>query len=81
MIAQLRLRKKPEKHEKYISEGSQVINTKRKIYEYYKCDYCGEDIEIKENKAEQTGGTVKVKGTILALHNKCLKPFLKKEEI
>lgn len=41
---------------------SQVINYKKeKLYDYYKCDYCGSEIRILVDKRnEMTGGIVKV---------------------
>lgn len=34
---------------KTIERGNSVVNAKkRKEYDFYKCDYCGAEIEIKE---------------------------------
>lgn len=65
-------------------DGSHLVNYKQqKDYEYYKCDYCGEEIIIKDKADEQDGGiailpnTITNRGNIkIALHNRCLKPLL-----
>lgn len=65
--------------------GSHLVNYKNeKEYDYYKCDYCGEEIKILSKKQEMAGGTIKFshlvtkKGDIeLALHNKCLRAAIK----
>ncbi len=65
--------------------GSHLVNYKRKkIYYYYKCDFCGNEIRIYKNKRNMSGGIVTIPYTItkcksldLALCNKCLKPMLK----
>lgn len=80
----LKLRLNPEVYIKYEPGdglGSHLVKEKKKkIYEYYKCDYCGGEIEIKESNLEQTGGTVEFRGMKLALHNACLKNMLKEYE-
>ncbi len=66
-------------------EGSHLVNHKtEKEYDYYKCDYCGDEIKILKKRQEMTGGVVTIPHTItrrgainLALCNKCLKPVLK----
>ena len=77
---ELKSRAKPSVHIKYISSGSKVVNDRRKEYEYYICDYCKEEIIIKEDKIKQAGGTLKFRGMELALHNKCLNPAIKEFE-
>lgn len=65
-----------------------LVNYKKeKLYKYYKCDYCGEEIKILKKTQEMTGGiaiiphTVTKRGELkLALCNKCLKPALKEFE-
>ncbi|MCI8618157.1 MAG: hypothetical protein HFJ60_08025 [Clostridia bacterium] len=69
-------------------DGSHLVNYKQqKDYEYYKCDYCGEEIVIKDKADEQDGGiailpnTITNRGNIkIALHNRCLKPLLREAE-
>lgn len=69
-------------------EGSHLVNHKaEKEYDYYKCDYCGDEIKILKERQEMTGGVVTIPNTItrrgainLALCNKCLKPLLKEFE-
>lgn len=73
---------------KTIERGSSVVNTKKKKeYDFYKCDYCGAEIEIKEKRHEMEGGIAIIPRTItgrgelkLALCSKCLKPALKELE-
>lgn len=72
----LRRRGEPEKHIKYKENESRsnVVNSKKeKLYTYYICDCCSQEIVIE--KAE--GGKVEFKQMILALHNKCLNKVLK----
>lgn len=79
----LKTRKKLEIYTKYKAGdgiGSHLVNEKKiKLYDYYKCDYCGEEIKIEKNRIEQSGGIIKIKGMTLALHNRCLKFYLKEE--
>ena len=77
---ELKRRPGPAVRAKYNSSGSTVVNERKMLYKYYVCDYCKEEIEIKENKQDQTGGTLVYRGMELALHNKCLKPVLKEFE-
>ncbi len=69
-------------------EARHLIRYKaEKDYKYYKCDYCGEEIKIMDNRQEMTGGIdvlpstlTKTKEIKVALHNKCLKLLLKELE-
>lgn len=69
-------------------ESSHLVNHKvEKEYDYYKCDYCGDEIRILKKSREMTGGVVTIPHTVtrrgainLALCNKCLKPLLKEFE-
>ncbi len=61
-----------------------VSYKKEKEYDFYKCDFCGEQIKILKDRHEMTGGTIKFTHLVtkcgdieLALHNKCLNPVLK----
>lgn len=66
-------------------EGKHLIKYKNeKDYDYYKCDYCGEEIKILTKRQEMTGGKIKFTHLVtkhgdieLALHNKCLKVAIK----
>lgn len=68
--------------------GSQIVKYKKeKLYDYYECDYCGQEIKILEKRQEMTGGIVTIPLSItkkrelkLVLCNKCLKPLLKEFE-
>lgn len=61
-----------------------VSYKKEKEYDFYKCDFCGEEIKILKKKQEMSGGTVKLSHLVtkcgdieLALHNRCLNSVLK----
>lgn len=66
-------------------EGKHLIKYKNeKEYDYYKCDYCGEEIKILKKRQEMTGGTIKCTHLVtkhgdieLALHNRCLRSAIK----
>lgn len=66
-------------------EGKHLIKYKdERDYDYYKCDYCGAEIKILNQKNKMTGGIVTLSRLVtkknemqLALCNKCLKPVLK----
>lgn len=56
---------------------------RRKAYDYFICDYCGERIILSEPKHQRTGGTTKLSYILtkretveVALCNKCVKPAL-----
>lgn len=82
--AVLKVRKKIETHTKYKAGdgvGSHLVNEKKtKLYDYYKCDYCGGEIVVEESKIKQSGGIVDFREMKLALHNSCLKEVLKEYE-
>lgn len=71
----------PIKCTKYIIEqqGSNTVKTKKKKdYDYYICDYCGENIILYKDRSKRSGGTARFSITsykyiTLALHDKCLK--------
>lgn len=75
-------RKSPKIYEKYeyVDGKSQVVNSKKsKIYDYYICDCCKEEIKIENDKNKMTGGIVDIPSTLtrnkpirLALHNNCI---------
>lgn len=64
-------------------KGNNVVNTiKKKLYEYYLCDNCGEKIKIEKNVDKRTGGILQIpisqhKSLKLAVCNRCLKEVLK----
>ncbi len=83
-------REKIAKQSKY--EEKQEINhlkkektKKEKLYDYYICDYCGDEIIISGKWEERTGGICKIPQTMsnadktiyLALCNKCVIPVQK----
>ena len=81
LIEKVKLLEEREKICKYIKYKQE------KDYEYYKCDYCGEEIKIEKDWEKRTGGIVTLpisltnRGKIeVAIHNQCLKKFLKELE-
>ena len=87
----LKYRAKPEKYTKYENNtniATHLTNNKpKKLYDYYKCDFCGEEIKITKKWEERTGGLITLPETltrnmsvVVALHNKCLKQALKEFE-
>lgn len=83
-------RGKPTKFTKFKEiddKGKHLVKIKRqKDYDYYVCDYCGQEIRIKSDKTEMIGGTHEFSTLVtgigngilyLALCNKCLNPTLK----
>ena len=80
-LGQIERRGKPTKYAEYVDEWR---GSKRKDYDYYICDYCGERIKPIEPKHQRTGGTTKLsyvltkRSTVeVALCNKCINPTLK----
>lgn len=86
-IYKLRTRTEIPKYTKELkeNENSNIVKTKRiKLYEYYRCDYCGDEIRLDKKQHERSGGivafphTLTKKGKIaLALCNKCLNKAIK----
>lgn len=79
------------KYTKYkdpMGEAKHLVKYKKeKNYDYYKCDYCNEEIKILNKIHEMTGGiaifpdSLTKRGKLkLVLCNKCLKPVLKEFE-
>ena len=68
--------------------GSHLVKVKtEKLYKYYKCDYCGDEIKIIKKKLEMTGGIVVLPQTLtkrgelkLVMCNKCIKSVIKEFE-
>ena len=67
-----------------VQGSSNVINFKRKKeYDYYICDFCGDKIEIKKKPEEMTGGIDVLPYSLTGMHNlkialcnKCVKPLI-----
>lgn len=86
-IKTLKYREKPTKHIKISKEssGCNTVNSNRKkLYEYYICDLCGDEIRLDLKKDERTGGTALLPHSLtkcgeieVALCNKCVKEVLK----
>lgn len=66
-------------------EGRHLVKYRQeKLYNYYRCDYCSEEIRIEKMWHKRTGGVYKIPHSVtkngdidMALHNKCLKIVLK----
>lgn len=81
-ITEYKTRKEIKKYIKEHKEHneSNLVNTKkRKLYEYYKCDYCTDEIRLDVKQQERSGGIVTFPHTLtksgkidLVLCNKCL---------
>ena len=82
-LSELQTRKEIPKYEKIEiqNEKSNVVKTERKkLYQYYKCDYCNDEIRLDMKPTERSGGIVSFPHTLtksgkldLVLCNKCLK--------
>ena len=87
-IHALKARKEIPKYikEEKIDDESNVVNTqKKKLYEYYKCDYCKDEIRLDKKQYERSGGIVTFHKELtgcgnvtMALCNKCLNKVIKK---
>ena len=94
MIEKVKLLEEREEISKYIKykekpkEARHLIKYKQeKDYEYYKCDYCGEEIKIEKDWEKRTGGIITLPSSLtdrgeikIVIHNKCLKNLLKELE-
>ena len=91
-VKQLAERNEIVKYTKYKEnkeDAKHLVNYKKeKDYEYYLCDYCFKEIKIASKWEERTGGVIELplelskRGKVkVAMHNKCLKQFLKEMEM
>lgn len=89
-IATLKYREGPVKYTK-VSEAnnkSNVVNFEKvKLYDYYICDYCNDQIKLDKKQHERDGGIATFPHSLtkcgelrLALHNKCINKALKQFE-
>lgn len=70
------------------TEGRYLIKYKdEKDYDYYICDYCGDEIKILKKRIEMAGGVVVLPHSLtkrgevkVVLCNKCINPVLKELE-
>lgn len=86
-LTELKYREKPIKHRKIEKVGNlnNVTNRKlEKLYDYYICDYCGEEIRVELKGDKRKGGTAIFPHSLtkcgeleLALHDKCLNAAIK----
>lgn len=86
-INEIKTRKEIPKYDKFETKNSNsnVVNTeKKKLYKYYKCDYCNDEIRLDKKQHERSGGIVSIPHSItkcgkleLVLCNKCLKDVIK----
>lgn len=79
--------RKIEKKTKYKDSSHLTNEKKEKLYDYYTCDYCQDEIVILPKRENMTGGMVTIpysltgKGPItLMLCQKCLNPALNEFE-
>lgn len=93
-LSYFKARFKPKPSPKYETKKEDIGNhlTKKekpkKIYDYYICDYCREEIKVEDKWENKKGGIVKIPQTLsnldgviyLALCNKCVKPVIKEFE-
>lgn len=74
-----------QKYEEPKDESGSHLTRKekpKKLYDYYICDYCGEEIKNEDKWENKNGGIVKIPQTLskfsgvlyLALCNKCVRP-------
>jgi len=81
-------RKKINKNTKYMQSSHLSSREPRKrLYDYYVCDYCNSEIEIFKKRYEMTGGEVTIPASltgkspvVLMLCNRCLKKVLNEFE-
>ena len=85
---------KPKPSTKYEEQkdeiGSHLIKKEKpkKIYDYYICDYCKEEIKVEDKWENKKGGILKIAQSLsnldsvinLVLCNKCVKPVMKEFE-
>ena len=89
-ITNIKYRKEPVKYSKmqHFEEKNNVVNRKcKKIYNYYICDFCGEEIKINVNHQDDEGGIAVLPNSLtkcgnlrVVLHNKCINKALKQLE-
>lgn len=69
-------------------ERSYLMETKAEAeYQYYICEYCGDEIRVHKKKSEMTGGIAKIPLSLtktetkyMMLCNKCVIPLMKEYE-
>lgn len=89
-INNLKYRKEPQKYTQMLvkNQNSNLVNSeKTKLYDYYVCDYCQDQIRLDIKKTERSGGIAIIPHTLtrcgelrLALCNKCLIPTIQEIE-
>ncbi len=70
------------------NQDSNVVKSEiKKVYKYYRCDYCNDEIRLDIKQEERTGGVIIFPHSLtkrgkltLVLCNKCLKKALKEFE-
>ncbi len=79
--------RKIEKKTRYKDSNHLTNEKQEKLYDYYNCDYCGDEIVILPKKENMLGGLVTIpytltgKGPInLMICQKCLNPVLREFE-
>lgn len=83
-LGQIKRRGKVPKYTEYTTDDR---SRRKKAYDYFICDYCGERIILSEPKNTRAGGTAKISYILtkdetveVALCNKCVNPALNEFE-
>ena len=91
-VNEWKTRKKPEilkKYKKNDEIGKHLTKSKKELdYQYYKCDYCGNEIIIEKDINKRNGGLAEIPQTLtmessvleVALHDRCLNPLISELE-
>lgn len=89
-ILDAKYRKEPEIHTKmqYLEAKNNVTKRRvEKVYDYYVCDYCGDEIKLDVKQTERNGGVALLPNSLtkcgeikVALCNKCIKGVIKQLE-
>lgn len=86
-LNRIKIEKNTKYKEQQIHHLTKSKEKPEKDYNYYKCDYCGDEIRILKKQHEMTGGIVTIPASLtkrqslkLVLCNKCLKPVINEFE-
>lgn len=89
-LTDIKFRKEPLKYTKisYLEEQNNTVNRKaQKLYDYYICDYCANEIRLNVKQEERSGGIVIFPHSLtkcgelkVVLHNRCLNKAIEQIE-